>query len=432
MEVADDPNLPASASPRDAERGLLIGGSVNGSDLFTLPALPTDSVVDSSSTAAQLDYRGGEGEAVGSGSPRGENPGEQTAGEAREGLADSSLGSFTREGTAAGGRSGEETAPSVAAGGSWLPVAGDPSQSDSGNERLAAEAPGPWGPGANGLELYGAEVLAGESCAPCNGGDFSGTAQGLEGEEMDVPGLSAPHSSSPGTWGADEILTAHPSGLEAASPGGVADPADELGPYTATESESGYPTDFEKYWKIVEDNPYDFTGWTYVLQYVEQENHIWAVRRAFDSFFIHYPYCYGYWKKYADIEKRFGFTKEAEEVSANLAAVCFSVRQADDQRQWLWPLARSGLPEFAQENYLLCDAPPPLRAPQNTNRPFLLILFTPNCLFCLIPSTCTWTVARRAPPNNVPVRSRNLYSLRHARFVPTCSTAIQFFPTSHH
>ncbi|XP_069749965.1 pre-mRNA-processing factor 39-like isoform X2 [Narcine bancroftii] len=131
---------------------------------------------------------------------------------------------------------------------------------------------------------------------------------------MDVPGLSAPHSSSPGTWGADEILTAHPSGLEAASPGGVADPADELGPYTATESESGYPTDFEKYWKIVEDNPYDFTGWTYVLQYVEQENHIWAVRRAFDSFFIHYPYCYGYWKKYADIEKRFGFTKEAEEV----------------------------------------------------------------------------------------------------------------------
>ncbi|XP_067831781.1 pre-mRNA-processing factor 39-like isoform X2 [Heptranchias perlo] len=87
--------------------------------------------------------------------------------------------------------------------------------------------------------------------------------------------------------------------------------------YGAIESEDStppYPADFEKYWKIVEDNPYDFTGWTYVLQYVEQENHIWAVRKAFDAFFTRYPYCYGYWKKYADIEKRLGFTKEAEEV----------------------------------------------------------------------------------------------------------------------
>ena len=27
----------------------------------------------------------------------------------------------------------------------------------------------------------------------------------------------------------------------------------------------------EKYWKAVKDNPGDFTGWTYLLQYVEQE-----------------------------------------------------------------------------------------------------------------------------------------------------------------
>ncbi|XP_038643377.1 mucin-17-like [Scyliorhinus canicula] len=87
--------------------------------------------------------------------------------------------------------------------------------------------------------------------------------------------------------------------------------------YGLMESEGSippYPADFEKYWKIVEDNPYDFTGWTYILQYVEQENHVWAVRKAFDAFFTRYPYCYGYWKKYADIEKRLGFTKEAEEV----------------------------------------------------------------------------------------------------------------------
>jgi len=27
----------------------------------------------------------------------------------------------------------------------------------------------------------------------------------------------------------------------------------------------------EQYWKAVRDNPSDFTGWTYLLQYVEQE-----------------------------------------------------------------------------------------------------------------------------------------------------------------
>ncbi|XP_010213465.1 PREDICTED: uncharacterized protein LOC104568275 [Tinamus guttatus] len=46
----------------------------------------------------------------------------------------------------------------------------------------------------------------------------------------------------------------------------------------------------------------------------QQENHIFAARKAFDAFFSHYPYCYGYWKKYADMERRFDFPKEAEEV----------------------------------------------------------------------------------------------------------------------
>lgn len=29
--------------------------------------------------------------------------------------------------------------------------------------------------------------------------------------------------------------------------------------------------DLDKYWKAVNDDPSDFTGWTYLLQYVEQE-----------------------------------------------------------------------------------------------------------------------------------------------------------------
>lgn len=38
-----------------------------------------------------------------------------------------------------------------------------------------------------------------------------------------------------------------------------------------TDIESGFPPDFDKFWKVVEDNPQDFTGWVYLLQYVEQE-----------------------------------------------------------------------------------------------------------------------------------------------------------------
>ena len=29
--------------------------------------------------------------------------------------------------------------------------------------------------------------------------------------------------------------------------------------------------ELEKYWKAVKDNPADFTGWTYLLQHVEQQ-----------------------------------------------------------------------------------------------------------------------------------------------------------------
>lgn len=38
---------------------------------------------------------------------------------------------------------------------------------------------------------------------------------------------------------------------------------------------------------------------------------------AFDSFFARYPYCYGYWKKYADLEKKAGNVKTAEEVNGS-------------------------------------------------------------------------------------------------------------------
>jgi hypothetical protein len=37
-------------------------------------------------------------------------------------------------------------------------------------------------------------------------------------------------------------------------------------------------------------------------------------RKAYDAFFEHYPYCYGYWKKYADMERKQAGPEKAMEV----------------------------------------------------------------------------------------------------------------------
>ena len=64
--------------------------------------------------------------------------------------------------------------------------------------------------------------------------------------------------------------------------------------------------DLAKFWKAVEDDPTDFTGWTYLLQFVDTTGDIDDGREAYDAFLFRYPYCYGYWKKFADLEKRKG------------------------------------------------------------------------------------------------------------------------------
>lgn len=51
------------------------------------------------------------------------------------------------------------------------------------------------------------------------------------------------------------------------------------------------------------------------LIFIYQQNDIEAAREAYDAFLAHYPYCYGYWRKYADYEKRKGNKKKCEDVS---------------------------------------------------------------------------------------------------------------------
>ncbi|XP_041653380.1 pre-mRNA-processing factor 39 isoform X2 [Cheilinus undulatus] len=85
-------------------------------------------------------------------------------------------------------------------------------------------------------------------------------------------------------------------------------------PQVAEDEEGELPADFERLWKAAHDNPQDFTSWTDLLQYCEQEGHITASRRALEAFLARYPLCYGYWKKFADLERRAGYNDKAEEV----------------------------------------------------------------------------------------------------------------------
>lgn len=45
------------------------------------------------------------------------------------------------------------------------------------------------------------------------------------------------------------------------------------------------------------------------------QKNIEAAREAYDAFLDLYPYCYGYWRKYADYERKNGTREHCENVS---------------------------------------------------------------------------------------------------------------------
>lgn len=55
---------------------------------------------------------------------------------------------------------------------------------------------------------------------------------------------------------------------------------------------------------------------TFVLFFLQNE--LLAAREAYDAFLSRYPYCYGYWKKYADYEKRKGSADDCEQVTFDI------------------------------------------------------------------------------------------------------------------
>lgn len=63
----------------------------------------------------------------------------------------------------------------------------------------------------------------------------------------------------------------------------------------------------KEYWNSLQQDYNDFTSWTCLLQTTcETENNLPAAEAVFKCFLRYYPYCYGYWKKFADIEKKHG------------------------------------------------------------------------------------------------------------------------------
>lgn len=70
------------------------------------------------------------------------------------------------------------------------------------------------------------------------------------------------------------VLT-YPDAIEASQVTGdgmeLEEPSKETTEESAVPPEPQLPSEFEKLFKGCEDNPEDFNGWVYLLQYVEQE-----------------------------------------------------------------------------------------------------------------------------------------------------------------
>ncbi|KAM4732275.1 pre-mRNA-processing factor 39 isoform 2-T2 [Anableps anableps] len=158
--------------------------------------------------------------------------------------------------------------------------------------------------------------MAAEGCEEMSGNGVLEESSAMDVSEAPPPPPPPPPEPSEENGGA------------AVAPEAPADPDKySTAPAAAAANEQGeLPADFERLWKAAHDNPQDFTSWTDLLQYCEHEGHVTAYRRALEAFLVRYPLCYGYWKKFADLERRAGDNNKAEEVCIRgLQAIPLSV-----------------------------------------------------------------------------------------------------------
>ncbi|KAJ1349722.1 PRP39 pre-mRNA processing factor 39 [Parelaphostrongylus tenuis] len=57
-------------------------------------------------------------------------------------------------------------------------------------------------------------------------------------------------------------------------------------------------------WAALRTQPNNFDAWIILLTQADQSNDIKLARDMYNRFLKKYPYCYGFWKKYADMERR--------------------------------------------------------------------------------------------------------------------------------
>jgi len=83
---------------------------------------------------------------------------------------------------------------------------------------------------------------------------------------------------------------------------------------------------FQEMWRSLQQNFSNFDGWVSILDMADYHNIVVNARMAYSKFLELYPLCYGYWKKYADFEKRNNNIPEFKNVLENgLSAIPRSV-----------------------------------------------------------------------------------------------------------
>ncbi|ODM95808.1 Pre-mRNA-processing factor 39 [Orchesella cincta] len=63
-------------------------------------------------------------------------------------------------------------------------------------------------------------------------------------------------------------------------------------------------TTLDQYWEFVKKDPHDFDRWIYLIQYAERKDNLNVCRSVYSAFLPLFPYCFGYWTRYSELEKK--------------------------------------------------------------------------------------------------------------------------------
>ena len=98
------------------------------------------------------------------------------------------------------------------------------------------------------------------------------------------------------------------------------------GPQIPSAAGQGQRQALDAYWEFVRENPQDFNGWVYLIQACETVDIMDEIRTVYNAFLPLFPYCYAYWKRYSDIERKYeNWSRALAILHRGLAAIPLSV-----------------------------------------------------------------------------------------------------------